>query len=141
MDVAYIGRLYFEDAGWERVRMLAAQASIGCSIHGYAEVLGVIHRKYREGVLTASQYRRTLEQFSVDCGEDAYRWLPLTPAVNARLEKTYQRLPRTLFLRASDALHLAVAAENHVAEIYSNDQRLLAAAPHFSLRGVNIIPL
>jgi predicted nucleic acid-binding protein len=139
LDAAYIARLYFEDPGWEKVRALAAQEPVACSLHGYAEVVSVMHRKFREGSLTAAHYRQTLEQFTVDCGEDAYRWLPLAPAVNDRVKKAYEKLPRKIFLRASDALHLACAAENNLPEVYSNDHRLLAAARHFGLHGVDII--
>jgi predicted nucleic acid-binding protein len=137
-DVSYIARLYFEDPGWERVRTLAATAPIACSLHGYSEVVAAIHRKYREKVLTPSQYHQTLEQFTLDCDEHGYLWLPVSAAVSSRLRKGFENLPRTVFLRASDALHLACAAENHFREIYSNDRTLLAAASHFALRGIDI---
>jgi predicted nucleic acid-binding protein len=137
-DVSYIIRLYFEDNGWERVRALAATAPVACSLHGYSEVIAALHRKYREKVLTPGQYRQTLEQFALDCDEDAYMWLPVSAAVSSRLKKSFETLPRTVFLRASDALHLACAAENHFREIYSNDRILLAAASHFALRGIDV---
>ena len=139
LDTAYIARLYFEDPGWEEVRALAAQAPVGCCIHGYGETVAVMHRKFREGALTAAEYRQTLEQFLGDCREDAYSWLPLSETVNARMKGVYEKLPRSVFLRASDALHLACAAENQLAEIYSNDGHLLTAAAHFGLRGIDVI--
>jgi predicted nucleic acid-binding protein len=138
-DTAYIARLYFEDAGWGDVRPLAARAQICCGIHGYAELVAVIHRKSREGVLNSAQYRQVLEQFVLDCRERAYQWLPLSSAVNDRAMSVYERLPRKVFLRAADALHLACAAENGLLEVYSNDQRLLAGASYFGVRGIDII--
>lgn len=138
-DVSYIARLYFDDPGWEQVRARAAQAPIACSLHGYAEVIAAIHRKFREGLFTAVQYRQVLAQFALDCDQQGYRWLPLSPAVCARVKEAYGNLPQTTFLRASDALHLGCAAENRFREIYSNDQHLLAAARHFGLKGVNVI--
>ncbi len=51
----------------------------------------------------------------------------------------YARLPATIFLRAADALHLSTASENGFREIHSNDAKLLSAAPHFGLRGVNVL--
>lgn len=55
------------------------------------------------------------------------------------LSAGFRTLPATVFLRAADALRLACAAE-HVFADHSNDARLLAAAPHFGITGMNIIP-
>ena len=138
-DVSYIVRLYFEDPGWEKVRALAGEAPIACSLHGEAETVGAFHRKLRERALTPSQYAHVLDQFALDCREGAYRWLPLSPAVIERVKTTYESLPRTVFLRSSDAIHLACASENRFREIYSNDGHLLTAASHFSLRGMDVV--
>src|ERR1051326_2296851 len=137
-DVSYIVRLYFEDPGWEKVRALAAEASIACSLHGESETVAAFHRKLRERVLTASEYMHVLDQFALDCREGAYHWLPLSPALIEPVKTIKKGLPRTVFLRSSDAIHLACASENRFREIYSNDGQLLAAASHFSINGIDI---
>lgn len=139
LDVACILRLYVEDAGWDQVRTLAAKAPVACGLHGYGETVAAFHRKFREGTFTSTEYSQVLDQFEIDCKNDAYLWLPIAPAVLERVMKAYRELPHSMFLRASDALHLACAAENGFTEIYSNDQRLIEAAAHFAIRGVNIL--
>ena len=44
-------------------------------------------------------------------------------------------LPAEVYLRAGDAVHLTTAADEGESEIWTNDRHLLAAAPHFGLRG------
>jgi predicted nucleic acid-binding protein len=139
LDVSYILRLYVEDPGWERVRTLAASAPVACSLHGHVEVVAALHRKLREGVLTRTSYAHVLDQFEMDCDNDAYHWLPVSPSVMERVAKAYRTLPASTFLRGSDALHLASASENRFREIYSNDQRLIGAATHFDLKGIDLL--
>jgi len=139
LDASYLVRLYYNDPGFEVVRNLAMTATVACAQHGRAEVIAAFHRKYREGNLTINAFRIVLREFAHEIEASAVRWLPLSQAVLDRIQGDFEMLPRTKFLRASDAVHLVTAAENGFREIYSNDTNLLAAASHFGLRGVNVI--
>ncbi len=139
LDTSYLVRLYFADPGWEAVRRLAATAPVACCVLGRAETVAALHRKRREKSLGVDGYQVVLAEFARECGGGAFHWLPLSGAVIERVERTYAGLAADVFLRAADATHLACAAENGMAEIYSNDSHLLAAAPHFGLRGINVL--
>jgi predicted nucleic acid-binding protein len=138
-DTSYLVRLYAKDAGWEKVRALARTDSLSCCLHGQAETIAAFHRKFREGVLTQKELITLLTEFDKDSNAGAYRWLPLSPAVMARVASTFARLPAAVALRTADAIHLACAANAGFAKIYSNDLRLLTAAAQFGLAGENII--
>ncbi len=131
--------MYFEDAGYERVRHLATSDSVACAQHGRAEVISAFHRKFRERAISARLYEITLQEFLNETRGGAFSWLPLSERVFERAEFVYASLPATIFLRAADALHLSTASENRFREIHSNDAKLLSAAPHFGLRGLSVI--
>ena len=139
LDTSYLVRLYTKDAGWEKVRALAKTDSLACCIHGHAESEAAFHRKFREGALTQKELGTLLAEFDRDSNAGAYRWLPLSPAVVARVATTFSKLPSVVALRAADAIHLACAADAGFAKVYSNDTRLLTAAAHFGLTGENLI--
>ena len=69
-------------------------------------------------------------------GQGLWTWLPLTTALAART--VVARLPRPVFLRAADALHLICAQEHGLREIYTNDRRMSAAARHFRLKPITV---
>jgi predicted nucleic acid-binding protein len=138
-DSSYLVRLYFEDAGFQAVRELATSDLVVSAQHGRAEVVAAFHRKMREATVRKSGYQVVLKQFSTDTRAGGFKWLALSEAVLERLEAAFANLPPGLFLRAGDALHLATAAEARLREIYSNDTNLLAAAPHFGLRAIDVI--
>jgi predicted nucleic acid-binding protein len=52
---------------------------------------------------------------------------------------TFANLSREVFLRTGDALHLLTARRNGLQEVFSNDQRLLDAAPAVGMQGRNVI--
>ena len=138
-DTSYLVRLHTRDAGWEKVRALAATDEVACCLHGQAETVSAFHRKFREGSISRGEWSELLAQFVRDCQAGAFTWLPLSPAVISRALKAYATLPATVHLRAAEALHLACAAENALKAIHSNDARLLSASPHFGLKAINLI--
>jgi predicted nucleic acid-binding protein len=139
LDTSYLVRLYTEDSGADKVRALVAGADVACSLHGRIELISAFHRGYREGRYTRPAFLGLLEQLEMEGKESAISWLSADGEVVARAGKAYRNAPRSLFLRAADAMHLACAAENGFREIYSNDRHLLAAAPLFGLRPKNIL--
>lgn len=52
---------------------------------------------------------------------------------------TFGTLSRHVFLRTGDAVHLLTARQNGLDEVFSNDERLLAAAPEIGIVGRNVI--
>ena len=63
---------------------------------------------------------------------------PVTERLLRRVEMVTRALPRICYLRTFDALHLVTAADVGFVEIWTNDRHMLAAAPHFGLRGRSV---
>ena len=138
-DTSYLVRLYTQDPGWERVRVLAQTDRLACCLHGQAETLAAFHRKFREGAIQANELKTLLSEFDRDSVAGAFRWLPLSASVIGRMASTYATLPATVALRAADAMHLACAADAGITKVFSNDARLLAAASYFGVVGEDIL--
>lgn len=140
-DTTYLCKLRWPELGSAEVIATATTADeLVCALHGRAEFCSVGHRKRREGIATTQAIQAVNAQFQADCAAGDIRLLPLTEAILDRIATVFATAPATMYLRAADALHLASAAEYGFAEIHSNDRVLLAAAPLFGLRGVNVIP-
>ena len=140
LDTSYLVRLYLEDRGYEQVRDLARTDRVASAWLGRIETLTAFHRALRERRLSQDAYRLSVEQFLEDCVQGGFVWFPLAPELGDRIERVLREAPSSVFLRTADALHLACAAEHGLLVVYSNDRHLLAAAPLFGLRGVNVIP-
>lgn len=140
-DSAYIARCYLVEPGHAEVAALATRSpGIASAEIARVEVASVFHRKLREGSITPKNHRELCLQFSDDIGAGIWTFLPIGSPLLARAQSAYQTLPAATFLRSADCLHLCAAAAAGFKEIYSNDRHLLAAAPRFGLRPVNVIP-
>ena len=140
-DTTYLAKCYLTDTGHEAVRRLAASAdAIACCEIGRIELAAAAHRAWREERITKAMYQVIRQQVDEDERRNAWVWLPVTSALLKRTAKWMDSCGPKTFIRASDALHLACAAEHGFTDVYSSDRHLLAAAATFGLCGRNVIP-
>jgi predicted nucleic acid-binding protein len=139
LDASYIVKCYLREAGSAEVLALVQEKpGRHCALHGRAEFCSAVHRRVSEKHLSVSAAAAVWNQFEQDERSGLWHWLALSETVVRCACDTFKTLEARVFLRASDALHLACAAENQFSKVYSNDRILLAAAPHFGLEGVKV---
>jgi predicted nucleic acid-binding protein len=100
------------------------------------EVTSVFHRRLREGIWNRTDFLAAVHQFSNDDISGFWTWLPLDKTILDAAAKTYATLPRTVFLRSSDCIHLVTALHHSFAEIYTYDSHQSAAASALGLKAV-----
>jgi predicted nucleic acid-binding protein len=137
-DAAYIAKCYLNEPGADKVRRLAQDAAglASCEL-GRLEFFCIVQRHVRESI-TPREARDVIADFTEDEDAGVWRWLPVTSSLVRDVCARVRGLPRTAFLRAGDALHLGCAREHGFREVYTNDQRMLAAARHFGLVGADV---
>lgn len=140
LDSAYIAKFYVNEPDAPAVRQLIqrATAQIHSSAWAIAEVSCVFHRHVREGSLSVAQGRQLVDLFRTHAESG---WWHLTPVSDPLLRTTatlIRGLPKTVPLRAGDAVHLATALDLGEADIWTNDRHLLAAAAHVGLAGRSV---
>lgn len=138
-DSAYILKFYIPEEGSTAVRLLFEANNIASCCHAQAEVISAMHRKWRDHLIDKAVFINAAAQFQNDIPAGCWEFFSIHQELLDAVQKEYRRLPSTIFLRASDALHLGCAREHGFREIYSNDKHLLAAAKHFGIKGRNVI--
>jgi predicted nucleic acid-binding protein len=139
-NTAYLAKLYIMEVGSDAVRSHPQnEEQLFRMAHGRVELAFMFHRKIREGATDHRRLTNIWGQIQADETSALLSCLPLTPQLLEAAAQSALNLPPSVFLRASDALHLVCAREHGFRVIHSNDKHLLAAAKHFGLRGKNII--
>ncbi len=138
-DTAYIAKCYLNEDDSGPVRDLAFRADgLYSSSWCIAELACVFQRHIRESHLTRAQTTRLRDFFLTDVEDGIWSLVPISERFLFRVESLVRSLPRSLYLRAGDAIHLAAAQGAGFTEIWSNDRRLLEAAPAFGLIGKSV---
>ena len=141
LDSGYIAKFYVDEPDSPSVRRLTeALGEVHCAALGRAEVATALHRKLREGVFGEAEFREVIAQFEDDCSRGLWMWIPVTAAVLTATVAVIRRVPKSVFLRAADAIHLACARESGFTEVYTGDRHMTVAAPHFRVRAVAVRP-
>lgn len=135
-DTGYVAKCYINEPESEAVRKLV-QASSGMytSLWSVAEMACVFQRQIREFKMPKSEAARARDFFLADLQDGVWSVLPISERFLFRVELLISTLPPSLYLRAGDAIHLVAAQEAGFTEIWSNDRRVLQAAPAFGLTG------
>ena len=141
LDSGYIAKFYVDEPDSPSVRRLTeALGEVHCAALGRAEVAAAIHRKLREGAFGEAAFREVIAQFEDDCSRGLWMWIPVTAAALTATVAVIRRVPKSVFLRAADAIHLACARESGFTEVYTGDRHMTVAAPHFRVRAVAVSP-
>lgn len=138
-DTSTAAKLYVPERESKAVRQrLEAEDEVCVSELMRVELMGVFHRRLREGKWTRGDFTTAVRQFSHDDIGGFWTWLPLSGPVVDASAKIYTTLPDTIFLRSADCLHLITALHHNFPEIYTHDTHQSAAASVLGLNAVTI---
>jgi predicted nucleic acid-binding protein len=138
-DSAYLAKCYLVDPESNKVRELVKRIQqVYSSALCIAEVSCALHRSIRERTITRDEASHLRTTFLLDVSTGTMKMIPVTDVILRTVEATVAKMPDTVFLRASDAIHLASAQLEGFAEIWTNDRHMLKAANHFGLTGRSI---
>ena len=130
-DTSYLAKLYLREAGTDEIlAAFSGQTNFVCSEHGRLELMSTFKRHERAGLLTAKQSRNLWVRHGRDLADGLIQYLPVSSDLIETACTLVAALSTTVFLCAADA---------GLKEIYSHDRHLLAAAPHFKLKGIDVI--
>lgn len=139
-DAAYIAKCYLNEPGADRVRQAAygAEALGSCEV-ARVEFASIVKRHLRERHLTRREAADVLKEFEQDEKDGVWHWFGVTSALIEAARETVLRLPKQVFVRTGDALHLTCAREHGFKDVYTNDGHMLKAAKYFLVTGVNLL--
>ena len=138
-DTSTVAKLYVPEHESAAVReRLEAEDELCVSELLRPELMGVFHRRLREGKWTRADFLTVVRQFSTDDLGGFWTWLRLDSTIVEAAARTYTTLPDDVFLRCADCLHLVTALHHNFVDIYTHDKHQTNAAPILGLKPIAI---
>jgi predicted nucleic acid-binding protein len=95
--------------------------------------MAVFHRRLREGFWRQRDFVAAVRQFQHDDVTGFWTWLPVDSFILRAAAETISTLPSTIFLRASDCIHLVTAMRHDFTEFMTFDAHQSKAAAALGL--------
>ncbi len=138
-DTSTIAKYYVFEPESAAVRnRLDAEDAVCVSELVRVELMGVFHRRLRDGKWSRDEFLSAAGQFAADDIRGYWTWMPLNTTIVDAAAKTFTTLPTSVFLRASDCIHLVTAIHHHFAAIFTHDRLQTVAAATLGLEPVAI---
>lgn len=142
LDSNYIARYYLKEHGSSEVLKLINQCDGVCSLAlSKTECIATFKRHFREDKINIAGLHKAVEDFSRDEKDGFWHFFPINNSILQITNHNICTIPKEVYIRSADALHLTCAKEEGFSEIYTHDKNMLKAAEHFGLTGIDIIPL
>ncbi|WP_404423044.1 type II toxin-antitoxin system VapC family toxin [Nibricoccus sp. IMCC34717] len=133
-DTSALAKFYVPELESPAVRRgLEGEDEVYASALAKVELLGVFHRRWREGKWTQSDFNLCVRQFQKDDLSGFWRWVPLDDRIVDAAMGTFTTLSPSLFLRSSDCIHLVTALHQGFDSVYTYDAHQTLAASALGL--------
>ena len=133
-DTSALAKYYVGETGSTALRFrLESEDTVIASELARVELMSVFHSRMRERAWTREQFQTAANQLSRDDTAQYWTWVPVSSFIIGAASQLYLSLPETVFLRASDCLHLVTALHHGFEELCTFDRHQLAAAQGLGL--------
>ena len=138
-DTSALAKYYVDENGSTGLRSrLDSEDAVIASELARVELMSVFHRRMRERDWTREQFQTAANQLSRDDTARYWTWLPLSSFIIGAASQLYLSLPASVFLRASDCLHLVTALHHGFEEVCTLDRRQQQAVQVLGLTVVKL---
>jgi hypothetical protein len=122
-DTSALAKYYVPEAESAALAFrLDSEDAIVVSELARVELMSVFHRRMRERKWTREKFQVAAGQFSRDDALKYWSWLAVSGLIVSAASQLYLSLPESVFLRASDCLHLITALQEGFQEICTFDR-------------------
>jgi predicted nucleic acid-binding protein len=129
LDASALAKLYIEEAeSTELERAMVGRRDLLVSELAITEVVSALARRVRERDMSSRDAGRVHRHILTDLERGEFQHIDLSPDLHRLAERLLMQVVSTLPLRASDALHLALASSAPARSFVTYDRRLREAA-------------